>query len=102
MSDAAIPVTLAGEVYHLRYTYPDFKKMEFELGMGYTNFPRDEILRSLTAIEVHLWCGLKKEDSSGKWSHVFPQTPEGKEQVGALLWDHLRDGGSFAEVVNTV
>jgi hypothetical protein len=102
MSDAAIPITIGGYAYHLRYTYPDFKKMEDALGMGYVHFLRDEIFRSLTAQEVYLWQGLKKENADGRWIHVYPDTPEGRQQAGELLWDHLRETGDMRTILSAV
>jgi len=103
MSDAAIPVTLAGKVYHLRYTYPDFKLMEETLKMGFKHFIEPEIFPTMTAQGVFLWCGLKKEiQENGRWVHVFPQTEEGLEQACALLWDHVTATGIPAEVSNAI
>lgn len=103
MPDAAVPVTIAGTVYQLRYTYPDFKAMENALGLGYVRFLKDEIFQSITAQEVYLWAGLKKEiPETGRWVPAFPQTPEGREQVGALLWEHLRQTGELVSITNAV
>lgn len=103
MTDAAVPVTIAGKAYHIRYTYPDFKQMEMALGIGYLHFTRDEILKSLTAQEVYLWAGLKKEiPETGRWVHVFSQDADGREQVGVMLWEHLRQTGEIGSIINAV
>jgi hypothetical protein len=103
MSDAAVPLTLAGKVYHLRYTYPDFVQMEAALKMKYKHFIEDEIFQSMTAQGAYLWCGLKKElQENGRWVHIFPQTPEGLEQAGALLWEHVTATGNPIEVSNAI
>lgn len=70
--------------------------------MGYVHFLRDEIFRSLTAQEVYLWQGLKKENADGRWIHVYPDTPEGRQQAGELLWDHLRETGDMRTILSAV
>ena len=102
VTDASVPITLAGKVYQLRYTYPDFKAMEKALGVGYVHFLRDEIFRSLNAQEVYLWRGLKQQNPDVTWVPVFPATPEGQEQAGALLWEHLQQSGNLAVVIDAV
>jgi len=102
VTDAAVPVTLAGKVYQLRYTYPDFKAMEKALGVGYVHFLRDEIFRSMNAQEVFLWRGLKQENPDGVWVPVFPATQEGQDQAGALLWEHLTQTGNLGMVSDAV
>jgi hypothetical protein len=99
--DASIPITLMGKEYHLRYTYPDFALMEKTLEIRYGHFIRPEIFNSLTAQGVYIWTGLKKE-VDGKFVHVFPQTKEGLEKAGEMLFEHLHESGDAPKVYDTV
>ncbi len=102
MTLSSVPITLSGKDYHLRYTYPDFKAMENLLGIGYLHFFRSEIFNSLTAMEVFLLRGLKKEMPDGGFVSVFSLDEIGREQAGNLLWSYLQDGGDVAYVIGKI
>ena len=91
MTEESYPVTIAGNEYQLRYYYPDFKKMEFDLGTDYVNFINQTMLYSLNGMEVYLWRGIKKQNDSGVWVHVFPQDQNGRDAVGVILWQHFQN-----------
>jgi len=98
----SVPITISGKEYHLRYTYPDFKGMENSLGIGYLHFVRPEIFSSLTAIEVFLWRGLKKETKAGEYIAAFEQDETGRAQVGELLWSYLQETGDSQYLVGKI
>lgn len=98
----SVPITISGKEYQLRYTYPDFKAMENSLGIGYLHFVRPEIFNSLTAIEVFLWRGLKKETRQGEYEAAFEQDETGRAAVGALLWSYLQNDGDIMYLITKI
>jgi len=98
----SVPVTISGKEYHLRYTFPDFKAMENTLNIGYLHFVRPDIFSSLTAIEVFLWRGLKKETQGGIFEAAFPQDEKGRGQVGEMLWSYLQEGGEISYLIDRI
>lgn len=69
--------------------------MENSLGIGYLHFVRPEIFNSLTAIEVFLWRGLKKETRQGEYETAFEQDEGGRALVGEMLWSYLQQDGDI-------
>jgi hypothetical protein len=99
---SSIPIIISGKTFHLRYTYPDFKAMENQLGIGYLHFLRPEIFNSLTAIEVFLWRGLKKETPAGDFVAAFPLDEKGPVEVGNFLWSYLQEGGDISYLATKI
>jgi hypothetical protein len=76
--------------------------MENSLGIGYLHFVRPEIFSSLTAIEVFLWRGLKKETKTGEYEAAFEQDEAGRKQVGELLWSYLQEEGEIKVLIEKI
>lgn len=76
--------------------------MEDSLGIGYLHFVRPEIFGSLTASEVFLWRGLKKEAPDGQFISAFPLDETGRKAVGDLVWSFLQENGDTAYLSNKI
>jgi len=80
-----------GEGTSLRFDRADIKAMENALGIGYPHFIRSGIFGSLTATEVFVWRGLRKENDKGDLVHVFPLNEKGREEAGDLVMTFIGD-----------
>lgn len=82
-----------GEGTTLRFDRADIKAMEGALGIGYPHFIRSGIFGSLTATEVFIWRGLRKENDKGELVHVFPLNEKGREEAGDLVMSFTAEYG---------
>lgn len=88
----SVPLVL-GDGTSLRFDRADIKEMEGALGIGYPHFIRPGIFGSLTATEVFIWRGLRKENEKGELVHVFPLNEKGREEAGNLLMSFIAEKG---------
>lgn len=90
LTDRSVPFKLEGGS-EIRFDRADIKAMENALGAGYPHFIRPEIFISLSAMEIFVWRGLRKEVDGGNLIHVFPLDDAGRERAGDAVMAFIAD-----------
>ena len=85
MTDRSVPISIGGEILHLRFERKDIRDIERSHGPLLMLLQPGKFGWDMATIILHK--GLKRETETGDLVYAFPQTTAGEDEVFKLVQD---------------